>query len=253
MEKGKHICGYCDRRYERKVYYDRHVIACELMSKSKKERDIASQEHDDTPTVRKLYDMVLEMGKMMASMEKRMIEMEKWANTKKKKVNIIDWLNTNYSPKISWEEWRDSIQIHETYLDTLLDDDMMTVFSQIFQDNICENDEVTPICGFDKGHRVLYAYSKEGWAKLDCDTTHKLMHSIYRKLISALIEWDKKNIECCENEHQRERKEEQYILYMKKCTSSKQSSSQRYQRMTNILHKLVVMRLTDVVEVEFSL
>jgi len=222
------------------------------MSKSKKARDIASEEQDDTPTVRKLYDMVLEMGKMVSSMEQRMNEMEKWVRTKKKKVDVIEWLNQQYTPRISWEEWRDTIRVDDTHLKFLKQHDMIATFVQIFQDNICASDSEKTIRGFDKGNRALYAFSKEGWIKMESNTVQQFMYCIYRKLIRTLTEWDKKNTETCKNEHQREYNEELYVCYMKKCTSSKQNNAQLYQRMATILHKLVSMSLTDVVHVEFS-
>ena len=70
-----YCCKHCNRAYKRKVYFDRHVIACEIMSKPKKQRDVEAQELSDTPTVRQLYDVILEMGKKMVDMEKQIEEL----------------------------------------------------------------------------------------------------------------------------------------------------------------------------------
>ena len=35
-----HTCLYCQREYQRKVYFDRHVIACQFLSKTKKDNEL---------------------------------------------------------------------------------------------------------------------------------------------------------------------------------------------------------------------
>ncbi len=72
-----YCCAHCNRVYQRKIYYERHVLVCEMMSKPKKQRDTELEELSDTPTTRKLYDVVLEMGKKISDMEKRINEKDK--------------------------------------------------------------------------------------------------------------------------------------------------------------------------------
>ena len=45
------------------------------MCKSVKERQLENQECDDTPSVRELYDVILEMANKMSAMERKMNDM----------------------------------------------------------------------------------------------------------------------------------------------------------------------------------
>ena len=90
-----HTCLYCQREYQRKIYFDRHVIACQFLSRTKKENEIEFEELSDTPNIRDLYKIIMELASKCGQLEEQMKEVTKWTNIKKQKLNIINWLNEN--------------------------------------------------------------------------------------------------------------------------------------------------------------
>ena len=80
----------------------------------------------------------------------------------------------------------------------------------------------------------------------------KTMGGIHRKLLKAIVAWQKTNITDCKNANIREKNEILYTIYIKKCMMAKLSSEQLSQRMANSLHKLIKQNLKDVVQCEFT-
>ena len=247
-----YCCKYCTRTYQRKVYYDRHIIACEMLSKPKKQRDLEVEELSDTPTVRKLYDLVLEMGKKMSDMEKRINEMDKWVKMRKQKVNIIEWLNQQYTPRLLFDEWIENIVITDEHVERLQITGLFETIVEIFRENISTNEDEIAVRGFDRGNHTLYTFTKEGWFKMPPSNIKKTMGGIYRKLLKAIVAWQKTNITECKNANIRENNEILYTIYIKKCMMAKISCEQLSQRMANSLHKLIKQNLKDVVQCEFT-
>ena len=92
-----HCCPHCQRSYSRKIYFDRHIGVCEFLSKSKKAQKLDIEERKDTPTVRDLYMVVMELVKKNKQLEDRIEELSKLGGMttqkKQQKVDLIEWLN----------------------------------------------------------------------------------------------------------------------------------------------------------------
>ena len=174
-----YCCPHCNRTYKRKIYYDRHVLVCEMLSKPKKQRDLEVEELSDTPSVRKLYDLVMEMGKKMSVMEQRINEMDKWVKMRKQKVNIIEWLNQQYTPCLLFDKWIENINITDKHVTLLKNTGLLETIIEIFRENISTNEHEIAVRGFDRGNYALYIFTKEGW--------HKMAQEDIRKAMSALI------------------------------------------------------------------
>ena len=165
-----HKCSFCGRGYQRKLYYSRHVAICELMCKSIKERQLENQERDDTPTVRVLYDVILEMATKMSAMEKKMNEMSKWVDLRKRKINIIDWLNqTHKDITLTVEEFINCIKVERCHLEYLFKEDYTGTIVKVIKDVLSllsdtDNENKMPIKAFDIKPNTLFVYTGDGSA-----------------------------------------------------------------------------------------
>ena len=163
-------CSFCGRGYQRKIYYSRHVAICELMCKSVKELRLDNQECDDTPSVRALYDVILEMAIKMSAMEKKMNEMSKWVDTKKRKINIIDWLNINHKGMtLTTEDLIASIKVERRHLEYLFKEDYTGTILLVLKEMLPldrDKDNNNPIKAFECKPNTLYVYTGEGSAPL---------------------------------------------------------------------------------------
>jgi hypothetical protein len=157
----KNKCGYCSKSFTRKSYYDRHVLVCELLIKSTKERNLATEENQDTPTVRKLYEIIMEMTLKYQKMEKKVEELSKYIENKKRKLNIVDWLNANYkNVGERFDIWYKTIKVERKHLETIFTRDYVNGVLHVLKDHLetyIKNGEMEiPIRAYDEKDNILY-------------------------------------------------------------------------------------------------
>jgi hypothetical protein len=157
----KNKCGYCSKSFTRKSYYDRHVLVCELLIKSTKERNLATEENQDTPTVRKLYEIIMEMTLKYQKMEKKVEELSKYIENKKRKLNIVDWLNANYkNVGERFDIWYKTIKVERKHLETIFTRDYVNGVLHVLKDHLetyIKNGEMEiPIRAYDQKDNILY-------------------------------------------------------------------------------------------------
>jgi hypothetical protein len=157
----KSKCGYCSKSFTRKSYYDRHVLVCELLIKSTKERNLDTEEKQDTPTVRKLYEIIMEMSLKYQKMEKKVEELSKYIDNKKRKLNIVDWLNSNYkNAGERFDIWYKTIKVERKHLETIFTRDYVNGIFHVLKDYldiyIKNDDKEIPIRAYDEKDNILY-------------------------------------------------------------------------------------------------
>jgi hypothetical protein len=87
------------------------------------------EEDKDTPTVRKLYEIIMEMSIKYKKMEEKLEELSKYVDTKKKKINIIEWLNTTCKSSdpcktsAPFELWMKKIKVERKHLESIFSHD----------------------------------------------------------------------------------------------------------------------------------
>ena len=95
-------CIHCGKSYIKRVNLDKHSVICELLNNSKKSK-LVIEEDDPLPSQRKMFQMLIELGMKFNKLEENMEEINKWVVKKKKKINVLEWLNANMTPNIVFD------------------------------------------------------------------------------------------------------------------------------------------------------
>lgn len=250
-----YTCGTCHRIYHRKSYYSRHVLLCEIMNKSVKERQLENEERDDTPTVRGLYEIILELTKKMNVMDKRLQELTKWVDVKKRKINILDWLNANPA-KIgtitgggSFESFMLQLKVTRQHLDYLFRADYTSTILRILQEKlpIDDGNKANVIKAFDQKANVLYTYSQGQWAIVSEQMFQTLLYVVDKKLLEEFIKWQTENVVNMTDDDFGMK----YALNVKKIMGGNLSREQIYSRLKIDLYKYLKVCLRNITECEF--
>jgi hypothetical protein len=199
--RAKYSCSSCRRGYQSKIYYNRHVAVCELMCKSMKERQLENEESDDTPTIRVLYDVILELTHKMSQMEKKIQELSKWADLKKKKINMVDWLNENKiietegNQQKTWEELLINIKVDRLHLENLFQTEYTLGILKVLQDILPmgETNNSNAIKAFDNKTNVLYTFSDTKWMILSDQMFEQIINIIVKQLLNEFVGWQTEN------------------------------------------------------------
>jgi len=247
MSKAK-LCPYCSREYKRKNYYDKHVILCQILHTKPATLKLESEERDDTPNIRELYELILEIGLRQTKIEEQLTHLTKWVETKRKKLSVIDWLNSNCKPEKTFEEWKNSIIIDRKRLETIFQYDYIEGISIILSEFIPLEEELAfPIKAFDQKDNALFIYTSSGWIFMKQDALETLLRCIDKAIMTEFVKW--------QNEIQSKLKNDFSIIFtdnVQKAIGGHYSHEQIHSKIKRKLFKHLKMNLRNVIQYEFT-
>jgi hypothetical protein len=201
-------CEYCGKEYKRRINHDKHFILCEIIHKAKKKDKRIDKEteevNEELPSQKQMYKMLLELALKYNKLEEKVELMSKWVDKKKKKINVLDWLNTSsdIKPELIFDNLADSISILESDLDLLFNGNFYDILNEIFVRNIYDkNESDVSLFAFIQKTNAIYVYSKQNpdsepsWIELSREKLIYFLNKVHFKIIKALIEWNRKNKE----------------------------------------------------------
>jgi hypothetical protein len=201
-------CLHCGKGYKTRGNLEKHLILCELVHKSKK--IIMNEDEDiELPSQKKMFQMLLELGQKYNKLEEKVDEINKWVVKKKKKINVLEWLNTNFIPELLFENLSDKIPIIESDMEFLLENSFLDTINEVFIRTIYNISETeNPIFAFAQKTNIFYIYDKNGinnnnkiddskpvWIELPKDKLVRFLNKIQMKISKSFSEWKRKKIE----------------------------------------------------------
>ena len=256
MSKSLHPCEYCGKTYTRKTSHIKHTILCEVFHKSKREKICEKEESSDIPTTEKLYEIIQELALKYKIMETKMENMQKWVDKKKKKLNVLQWLNTNVKPQQTYTEWIQSIIATEEHVEILIEQNITQTVDALFNKNLqtlSKNDtSYQPIHCFIQKVNIFYIYddNTSEWRQMNSDELVSLSKKIHSKILQAICEWYKKNID---NINQSDKMTILYNQTLVKLMSVNFTPDSVYlSKLKMSLHSSLKTDLTNIVEYEFE-
>jgi hypothetical protein len=252
-------CNHCTRTYKIKTNYTKHTLFCEIINKTPREREIEN-DADKLPSSRELYMILLEVTAKYAQLEKKVDELTKSANTKKRKINVIDWLNDNYTYNdcITFEKWVSSIKITRTHLELIFNSDYIHGNVEILKYLMLQlSNEHLPIKAFQQKENILFVCildetQNKKWEIMDDTIFVTLMNTISKQIFSEFSKWQ------TENNHKMYEDDfsTKYSLNFQKIlgcgVKNNHSQSELNSRIKRELYKHLKMNLKNIVEYEFG-
>ena len=188
-------CIHCGKSYIKRVNLDKHSVICELLNNSKKSK-LVIEEDDPLPSQRKMFQMLIELGMKFNKLEENMEEINKWVVKKKKKINVLEWLNANMTPNIVFDSIIDRITVNDEDLKILMDNQFNDTLNEVFTRTIYNfNETENPIFAFVQKANVFYIYdiidNKKVWLELSRERLIKFLNKVHIKIMKAFYEWKK--------------------------------------------------------------
>jgi len=252
----KYCCAVCNKQYTRKSSLDKHIILCDFKMKTKREHQIETEELGDVPTHYQLVKIVQELSLKIIKMEEKMENMQKWVDRKKRKLNVVIWLNANINPTIGFLEWvYTSLIVKPEHFENLMENTIFYTIQQIFEDNLCEKtDFVYPISCFSQKVGVFYICDKKEdgsveWRQLVLTDIILILKTVQNGIIKELTKWKEKN------QHKFDDNDKMSILFNKaviKLMNISLSQDNNLSRIKNGLYNYLKTDLKSVVEFDFE-
>ena len=199
LDSNKLCCRVCNKQYTKQSSLNKHNILCDFKMKTKRERQIELEEIEDIPSHYQLVKIVQELTLKLIKTEEKMAEMLKFVNKKKKKLNVILWLNRSIIPTIGFLEWiHSSLIVKSTHFENLMENTIFHTIQQVFEDNLSETDFIYPITCFLQKNGVFYICEKKvdgspEWRQLVLNDMILILSTIQKKIMNELTKWKAKN------------------------------------------------------------
>jgi hypothetical protein len=192
-------CINCGKGYNLKSALDKHVILCELVTRTNKKKKLVIVEEEEEviiPNSKQLYHMIIELTAKYDKLSKKMEEVSKYAVKEKKKINILEWLNNNISLTCSFQEFSANIKLDNTQMNFIFNNTYNDILNEIFNQYIVTTENI-PITAFIQKSNTLFIFHTPMpnntnnccWMELPNDLFITFLISIQMKISKLLYEW----------------------------------------------------------------
>jgi len=147
-------CPICEKVYISPSAYQRHITACKFIPPS----SIINNASENLPSYSEMCGLLQQLTIKCAEMEKKIVVLETIINTKKKKVGVFEWLNTNIAPPLSYLDWVKTIKVKPSNLHYLFENNIVDSVVNIITTAISA-DTVIPFYAFGKS-QIFYVMAK---------------------------------------------------------------------------------------------
>jgi len=148
-----------------------------------------------------MYQMILELTNKCIKLEEKVEEFNKLVIKKKKKINILEWLNINRKPSYEFEKIIEFISVNESEIDFLFNNSFNDTLNEILLRNFHElnsNEIIIPLFCICQKSSLVYIYSKNiedtqlSWKELNKEKFVWFLNQIFTKIYNGFIKWGQK-------------------------------------------------------------
>ena len=226
------VCRNCEKKYQREKAFNKHKLIC-----------IKDKEELDKLDIR---DIVYELIKKNQKLENDLIELKRWVNTKKKKIIIIDWLNSNIKPDIIFYKFKDTFNISNEELEIIFETNIIDGITEIFNNKIKKYDNFC-LKAFEQKDNTIYIYN-EKWEILSDENYILFISNLYKQIMTKFKEWQDKN----EKNLYSNDFSDKYIKYVKKIMGGDIPIERQRAKIHRNIYNLIKCDLKNTIEYEFT-
>lgn len=253
----EYSCLYCSKTYVRKDALNRHSVLCAFNSKKNGHRG-GSSSVSDVPSISDLYSIIIDLSLKYDKLQTDYDKLSRWVQQKKRKINIIEWLNEKHCPLTSHDEWLDKFVLTRKHLNYVFNYDFVDGIIFILQELLIMDDDniINTIKAFDHKEGVLFVYDKinvEGddkvndedklvkWHIMSGEKFQKTIRCISLKIIGEFKKWQDENMDKMDDDSF----SRTYIINFKKVMGNSDFHTQ-YNKIRNKLYRYLKVNLKNV-------
>lgn len=238
-------CQHCFREYKREANYKKHVLTCQILHESDipEERVLPSQED--------MYNILVSVIRDQTKLRNELQELKKVVHIKKK-ISYISWLETYRKPRDTYIKWVNNLSFKLSHFELVTSSsNYMRSISLVLRDiiNVPEQATQIPLASFDKQLSSLYIFTDEGSWRLCTDNDLRTIIDVVSNSISNLMnEWEK----ISKAKLSKDDFDEQYARNIIRIMGPSIGYSDMCYQFRKILHDIVKLNLSNVIEYEFT-
>ena len=195
-------CKICNKKYYREKTYNKHILYYSKRDTYTPFLDHIKEKNDIEFENFTLKEVVTELVKSNIKLRKDMEELKKWIQKKKKKMNIIEWLNENLrsnpseKPIQNYKEYMSDLIITRKELEIVFKLDLIDGIGVILENYIKKhsNTKEIPFQSFDQKDNIIYVYSENmQWEVMCKENFNNIIFSISKQILKEFGKWKQDN------------------------------------------------------------
>jgi hypothetical protein len=187
-----YTCPHCLKKYKIKLYFVRHVTACELIFKT--DREYIRDDVLAIPNMKKMYDMIIEIARKNNQLERKVEKLTRLLNHKKKRLYIKEWLDKNYNETVSLETFTSDTVLDAYDFDSIKNTNFIDGINIIFKRRFLVRSQI-PIQAFEQKENILFVKDHTEWRFMTCNDLSTFIGHILKQLMSLFVSWQETNVD----------------------------------------------------------
>ena len=237
-------CPTCDKVYIRQSACQKHIIVCKFIPPS----SATKNEADNRPTYAEMCFIVQTLTLEIVAMKQEMAIFRTIINTKKKKIGVFEWLNTNVAPQMHYIDWVKTIKVKKSHIQYLFTNNIVDTVVSIITSSITP---ATPIPFYAFGKTQTFYTFTQTWVVAEIIAFTRLFKHVETELWKLLNEWKMQNsAEIYNNAAMNEK----YQKTVAKLTDISYTPNDVYNKMKTKIYNAIKMDIKSIMEdeIEFS-
>lgn len=209
-------CTTCGKGYKTRTSLNKHSAICEYVYKVKNNKSVEIIE-DELPNQSQMYGIILDLAAKVNLLTEKIEKQTKFIDRKKKKINVVEWLNTNMkisNPENIFDKLVNIISITEKDVEYLFQNDFYKMLNEIFERTIynknsgqeedTSNTNLIPIYAFTQKSNILYVYNQDSsststspinpiWLELSKEKLIYFLNIVHARICKAMRIWKETN------------------------------------------------------------
>lgn len=278
VKQPKQCCVYCGKSYKVRANLNKHIIFCEIVDKTKRKKNILieNEEDNELPSQRQMYNMLVELTLKYNKLEQKVEKMNRFVDKKIKKINMIDWLNSNKCPDYTFDKLINKMNVNQEDTNVIFDKNVIDIISILLSRELFENEIMNnaPIYAAIQKNNYIYIYQNNNhnqsnilnqnniqnqiinqndlkgfWCELSREILISFMNKFQNKMIKVLSDWKKNNQN---NMNSSDKLCEQYNKSLMKIMAIDFKNEQTYNKIKSLFYNKLKTDMKAIIEYEFE-
>lgn len=254
-------CQLCNLTFDNKAEYYNHKPSCVLkfdimQNPNQHMNHILAIKEENIPNT---IDYLL---KSFITMKQRIEELEHIVHKQRKKISILEWLNNNITPSVTFQEWyfhldsSFSLELANLVFENGFTNGVISILKHLLP---IDNENVVPMRSYHEQKNIIYVYvenkdtSGRYWTKMTDIQFELVINCISKLLITQLFVWKKNRerelnspIEDIDDQYKI------YATYKSRVLGNNKDKTELLPTIKRHLYEYLKMRLSGAVEYEFT-
>jgi hypothetical protein len=241
------ICNHCNKNFKSKENYKNHILFCEIVYKNQKERQEEYELNEDIPSISDIFKITKQLVVKYDKLQHDYNNLKQLINNRKKKINVVDWLNINCKPDINFIEWYNNLSLKENHLEYIFSEGNIDGLSQILQE-LCSDISTLPIKCFTQKENTFYIYENNIWKIISNNELNLFFGSLNKQILNLFKIWQEKNTSKLEDDNFAI----EYIQKVRKILGKNDTIEVENIKLKNKFYKFLKVNIKTIIEYDFS-